>query len=253
MTAAVISVLTCASLISASTAPCMLNSSCINGVSSSISWLLLHDPTISCEEAWSRSVSGNDGKPHWRCPPSAGTAINSWANPTWRSCEKQVMFSAAKANESICTPNYNLVTQFIKLPIDDDARCLDGSPYAFYVRPGDPTKWQIAIHGGGWCFNEVDCALRAKMWLGSSKTWTISNAGNGPPGLGCSEVLGNNCTRVFLPYCDGSSFTSFRQAPWPARDGSNQTLFFRGARNLDRVIDRLLLRHGLGHAELQGN
>lgn len=123
-------------------------------------------------------------------------------------------------------------------------RCLDGSPYAFYVRPGDPHQVRITIHGGGWCFNEEDCLLRSQMWLGSSKSWNLTNAGAGSsPDLSCGP-LNDNCTAVFLPYCDGSSFSSARASPHPVPN-SSQRLWFRGAANMDRVLDVLEERFSL--------
>lgn len=59
---------------------------------------------------------------------------------------------------------------------------------------------------------------------------------------------------MFLPYCDGSCFTSDRDAPWPV-NGSNSSLHFRGLANLDRTLDVLESRFGLTNAQrlvLQG-
>ena len=60
------------------------------------------------------------------------------------------------------------------------ARCLDGSPPGFYVRPGKgkhASNFLVYSHGGSWCYglNEADtsstwnCAVRASTYEGSSK------------------------------------------------------------------------------------
>ena len=35
--------------------------------------------------------------------------------------------------------------------LDGEAKCLDGSPYKFYVWPGNSSDWSVFINGGGWC------------------------------------------------------------------------------------------------------
>ena len=51
------------------------------------------------------------------------------------------------------------------------ARCLDGSPGAYYIRKGvgsGANKWYIHHQGGGWCESLDDCLGRSKGALGSS-------------------------------------------------------------------------------------
>jgi hypothetical protein len=38
--------------------------------------------------------------------------------------------------------------QMIVLHGDEHASCLDGSPYAFYIKPGSTDSFTIGIHGG---------------------------------------------------------------------------------------------------------
>jgi hypothetical protein len=145
-------------------------------------------------------------------------------------------------------------TQFVKLD-SETTGCLDGSPYAFWVTPGISSEWEIFISGGGWCLTEALCEARASTSaLGSSIGYNISgawgptaaNVNGGSPILSC-EGMGDNCTRVYLPYCDGSAFSSERAAPWPV-NGSNATLTFRGRANLDRALDALQRRFGFADA-----
>lgn len=53
----------------------------------------------------------------------------------------------------------------------EQALCLDGSRFMYFIRPGDPQKWLVFFQGGGWCWNVTDCAARAKTSLGSSSSW----------------------------------------------------------------------------------
>merc|ERR1712137_1505084 len=57
------------------------------------------------------------------------------------------------------------------------AVCLDGGPPGFYYKSADPSKssdaqattsWLLYFKGGGWCYNEKDCAARAAGQLGNS-------------------------------------------------------------------------------------
>lgn len=38
-----------------------------------------------------------------------------------------------------------------------DTTCSDGSPYQFFVRPGDPDKLAFYLQGGGGCWNGSNC------------------------------------------------------------------------------------------------
>ncbi len=50
----------------------------------------------------------------------------------------------------------------------EGAVALDGSPFAYYLAPGDPSKFVIFQKGGGWCYSDAECAARALTELGSS-------------------------------------------------------------------------------------
>ena len=134
--------------------------------------------------------------------------------------------------------------------------CLDGTPYKFYIWPGNSSDWSVNIQGGGWCLDEELCQNRAQISArGSSKNWNISGAWgptdqniNGGPAAYTCEGLGSNCTRVYMPYCDGSCFSSSRAAPWPV-NGTNYSLTFRGQGNLDRTIDTLQADFGFAKAK----
>lgn len=145
--------------------------------------------------------------------------------------------------------------------METEARCLDGSPCGFYFRQSSSNnaRWSISIEGGGWCYNETLCYSRSKGPIGSSKHW--AHAGycgcryHSPDGTAESD-----CNCAYLPYGDGASFAGYRKnsfpvAEWPGLDNhthpvpGNATLYFRGIRNLDSVIDVLFQKYNLVEAK----
>ena len=92
----------------------------------------------------------------------------------WQICEivfllQTMLFSLVSV--SLCIVAYVVEAihatppqKMIMLPVEGAhaASCLDGSPYAFYIIPGNPKFFSIGLHGGGWCYDEADCAARAQ-------------------------------------------------------------------------------------------
>ena len=71
-----------------------------------------------------------------------------------------------------------------------DARCLDGSPYKYYVRDGASPDFLLFFEGGGWCYDPncpgpttagtiADCQQRAGGDLGSSAGWASTRTYGG--------------------------------------------------------------------------
>eukprot|EP00035_Acanthoeca_spectabilis_P008138 m.149094 g.149094 ORF g.149094 m.149094 type:complete len:429 (-) comp14225_c0_seq2:181-1467(-) len=138
------------------------------------------------------------------------------------------------------------------------ARCLDGSPPALYHRPGrgtDASNFLVYANGGCWCydFNQSDtsditnCLLRSQTYLGSSDA--RFNPDSGPPTTQdnmSGGIMSTNCSAnpqfcnwsvVFLVYCDGSSWSSDREAPHVV---NGTQIWSRGLRNLHALWDRML-------------
>jgi len=134
-------------------------------------------------------------------------------------------------------------TTFTYIPLaDTSALCLDGSQYGIFVCAASPDQWTLNIQGGGWCYDEPDCLGRAGTALGSSKTWPAEAAK-----MGCDPS--GTMSYVNLYYCDGASFTGYREQPWPV-PGTNSTLMFRGIRNLDASLDFLIAKYNINKASL---
>jgi hypothetical protein len=127
------------------------------------------------------------------------------------------------------------------------AKCLDGSPPAFYYRaanvsadPSAVTKFVLYFKGGGWCFNESLCAARAGGIIGSSAKLNKSQptfSSLGPlDAVAAQNPEFANWHHVELWYCDGGSFSGDRTDPVTV-DGKQ--VWFRGRRNLDTILDFL--------------
>lgn len=50
-------------------------------------------------------------------------------------------------------------SEWEKIVPGGDCQCADGSEFAFWVRPADPTKVVIYLEGGGSCFDAATCAF----------------------------------------------------------------------------------------------
>eukprot|EP01113_Clastostelium_recurvatum_P025069 TRINITY_DN3008_c0_g1_i7.p1 TRINITY_DN3008_c0_g1~~TRINITY_DN3008_c0_g1_i7.p1 ORF type:complete len:367 (+),score=50.78 TRINITY_DN3008_c0_g1_i7:20-1120(+) len=124
------------------------------------------------------------------------------------------------------------------------AKCLDGSPYSYYVSPGStPSKFYINMQGGGWCQDLNECAQRAQTALGSSKSWTPTQTFSDTFSRdSLQNPLMANWTLVYLPYCDGGSFTG------NAVSATDPPLYFRGLNIREAVVADLRQSYGFNDA-----
>ena len=131
---------------------------------------------------------------------------------------------------------------------EESPACLDGSPYGIYFTPSrsGSTKWTVAIEGGGWCQDEQQCYARSKTPLGSSTGFPATAKCRCMNSDG-SRGLDNDCNCIYMPYCDGASFTGYRAKPHAVPGAPAALLTFRGIKNLDASID-WALDHGLREA-----
>lgn len=109
----------------------------------------------------------------------------------------------------------------------NSARCLDGSAYSMYVSVGaEASKFFFYHQGGSWCFSAAQCEARANSSLGSSSSWpdqmTTGDAFDRDPAV---NPLLATWTLVYMPYCDGGSFTGSANGTAP---GSGATLHYDG-------------------------
>ena len=133
------------------------------------------------------------------------------------------------------------------------AVCLDGSPPAYYHRPGigpNERSWIIHFNGGAWCFDANACIERSHGSLGSTKKLPKS-----PPiiqGINSPNPTVNpdfyDWNLVWVVYCDGASFTGNREKPIISKS-SGQTIYLRGKRVLNAIINDLLYNRDFKSAE----
>jgi hypothetical protein len=76
------------------------------------------------------------------------------------------------------------------------AVCLDGSVPIYYLWKGDPTKWLVFFMGGGWCYNEEQCAERALTYVGSARDFASEQRARGREWRG-------SCMRYSVIVVDG--------------------------------------------------
>ena len=146
------------------------------------------------------------------------------------------------------TPQFklNLLTSY------PDAKCLDGSPGAYYsYRQENVDRWLIYIEGGAWCFTSESCASRAKGQLGSSLTYLKNfsrDSGHGHNPVLLGGITSSNCTVnptfcrhnvIFVKYCDGASFTGSTSAGG---------LHYRGFDVLTALLTDLKTKQGISDA-----
>ena len=126
------------------------------------------------------------------------------------------------------------------------AKCLDGSPSGYYVRPatqpGFQNKFLVVLEGGGICTGKDDCTARATTDLGSSKNWAATFDWNSTAIT--TEDPRNDFsgwTTVWAKYCDGSVWSGARSSAIDETFG----LWFAGHHTVDAMLRSLSASHGL--------
>ena len=161
------------------------------------------------------------------------------------------------------------VFQLQTLESDPAARCLDGTPGAFYYgRPTKPTtKWLIWGEGKAWCLSESECLARSKAtdgrggwrssgWPGepgclpATLPWGDAPCVGGVPGQAWGCQISNRCdlnpafcefNMIWLKTCDGGSWSGNRTSLSPSG------LHYKG-KSILRATARALLAMGIGEA-----
>ena len=130
------------------------------------------------------------------------------------------------------------------------ARCLDGSPAAYYYRAAtsaaNATKWVLFFEGGGGCFTPESCLARAGTRLGSSTRMPRTATCGGPLDEDGAANDFASWHHVLFAYCDGASFAGAAAAP--VRVGRDAAVHFRGHANFLAAMHELLAARGLDRA-----
>jgi hypothetical protein len=84
--------------------------------------------------------------------------------------------------------------------------CSDGSPFAFYVRPGTIDRVVFEFSGGGACWNATTCGFAGQLFSKNVDPAELPWAGGAAPGI-YDHANPDNPFRdwhhVFVPYCTG--------------------------------------------------
>ncbi|XP_047065413.1 pectin acetylesterase 5-like [Lolium rigidum] len=137
---------------------------------------------------------------------------------------------------------------FLTGAVEKGAVCLDGTAPGYQLQRGSGSgskSWLVHLEGGGWCSTLEECFDRGMSPLGSSNSMEpiqFTDAGilDSDPELNPDFY---NWNKVYVRYCDGASFSGDTEAR--AQDGS--TVYFRGLRIYEAVIDELMEK-GLANA-----
>ena len=142
---------------------------------------------------------------------------------------------ASTPNSSAATvdPAPALVRGWQEIAPGGDTRCSDGTPYKFYVKPGDAENVLFYLDGGGACWSWETCNPNLKP------TYTVNLVGRHPSnsdGAFNFKRADNpfaKHTVIFAPYCSGDVHLGARDAVYPAPDASKQelTVYHRGLEN----------------------
>jgi len=129
------------------------------------------------------------------------------------------------------------------------ARCLDGTPPAVYIRRTLSKKWFVFLEGWGFCFSLQDCLERSRGVHGSSHgepRWRDLRR-DGPyfSADGEENPLLHDFNWVFVRYCDGGYFSG--DVAEPLRVGASQ-VFFRGRFIREAVVHFLRREHAMDSA-----
>lgn len=137
------------------------------------------------------------------------------------------------------------------------AVCLDGSPGGYYIRrpliDTNSRKFLIFHEGGGWCKSDANCLDRSHNRLGSSTSYEATiPADHGLEAVALYAYL-QDYTIVYAKYCDGTSWSSNVEEPiqvFNETTRKNETIYYRGRRLLDALIEDLVQTQGLDDADV---
>lgn len=130
------------------------------------------------------------------------------------------------------------------------ARCLDGTPGAYYYLPGDPKIFVIHLHGGSHCASEWSCRLRTFNEFGSS-LWLLPLQDFRSPGRFTDTDEDRNkyfamASMVSIPYCSGDAFLG--QNTKATVETFN--FWMSGHHIVDAVFKELLAKRNMANADL---
>ena len=134
---------------------------------------------------------------------------------------------AALPDASSLTPGWNRLEPA-------DAVCANGSPYAFFVRPGDPARLTFYFEGGGACWDHTTCGPFGPFDRSVSDIETEM----GSAGIADFENPSNpvaDDTIVLVSYCTADVHTGNRTVTFEG--DPPRTMAFHGYDNASLILD----------------
>ncbi|GJP44942.1 hypothetical protein CLOM_g4340 [Closterium sp. NIES-68] len=209
-------------------------------------------------------LSATGGSARTASAPAEGEAITVTADPTPldASAEADAFMTHSPQDFSAEAVHAGAVAggnaPALQLIIAEEGRaagavCLDGSAPGFYYRKGygsGSRNWVLFFEGGAWCASPHGCHHRSTTNLGSSKhllpAREMESEQAGMRGMLSPDPSINpdfhNWNAVFLPYCDGGSFSGDLEEPIHF---NGVPLYLRGRRVADVLLKHLMDRLGL--------
>jgi len=119
-----------------------------------------------------------------------------------------------------------------------ETSCSDGSPYAFYVRPGDADKLMVYFEGGGGCWFRRNCdpTLQPTYKI-NLKGQNLDNA-QGIFDFTRTDNPFKDHTVVYAPYCTGDVHIGKVDRAYPPEEGqqADLTIRHRGMANAEAAL-----------------
>lgn len=149
------------------------------------------------------------------------------------------LLSCCTAAAATLWTRVNVTARPAGLPIP---RCIDGTPPAYYLKPGsgvNASKWILFFEGGGWCTSLDSCYERAGTPLGSSLTYPEQADWSSRDILIDDDTNPSfsSWTSIYYRYSDGQSRAG---SAWDPVRVNGKDLYFRGLPNLLGLLQQVL-------------
>lgn len=115
--------------------------------------------------------------------------------------------------------------------------CADGSPYRFYVSPGDPKKVVIDFQGGGACWNAATCGPESQTYRKQVDVQELLLAQGIYNRLSVANPF-QGWTHIFVPYCTGDLHVGQATV-----DYGGFKVYHQGARNALAALEYAFRNH----------
>lgn len=122
--------------------------------------------------------------------------------------------------------------------------CARGTPYSFFVFPGDSEKVVVDFIGGGACWDASTCSPESATF--SDSIDDLREQAHDLQGVYRREHEGNpyrGWTHVVIPYCTGDVHWGDNDVVYQRANGTSFTVRHRGATNTRAVLDWLRENH----------